>query len=167
VGDVRAVPREQKWKLTDPGKGFLRIFFRAPILFFRLGLGPLLKNRYFLLTHRGRRSGRVYKTVLDVYGRGPDGELYVSSGWGSGSDWYRNITSGGALKVRVGREVFTPSVRVLDGEETIERHRLFRENHLQRARFSDLVTGFKPSGSEPVELELARHRPILELSPHP
>ena len=43
--------------------GFL---FRVPIWLYRLHLGWLFGHRLLLLTHRGRTSGRIHQTLLEV-----------------------------------------------------------------------------------------------------
>jgi hypothetical protein len=63
--------------------GALRLAFRLPVYLYRLGLGRLLGHRFLLLTHRGRRSGRVYQTALEVVRYEPSSrEVVAASGWG-------------------------------------------------------------------------------------
>jgi hypothetical protein len=42
--------------------GALRMAFKLPTYLYRLNLGWLMGYRVLLLTHRGRRSGRVWQT---------------------------------------------------------------------------------------------------------
>jgi F420H(2)-dependent quinone reductase len=43
-----------------------------------------------VLIHRGRKSGRVYKTPVEMMVDDPErGELVVAPMWGRDSDWYR------------------------------------------------------------------------------
>jgi hypothetical protein len=37
---------------------------KLPLLLYRLGLGWIFGHRFLLLTHKGRRSGKVRQTVL-------------------------------------------------------------------------------------------------------
>jgi deazaflavin-dependent oxidoreductase (nitroreductase family) len=72
-------------------------------------LGWLLGRRLLLLTHVGRRSGRRYRTVLEVIGTDPGtGEVIVLSGHGRSADWYRNRQAAPAVEVVVGRDRFRP-----------------------------------------------------------
>jgi hypothetical protein len=48
----------------------LRRLLRAPSLLYDWHAGWLLGRRFLRLTHRGRRSGRRYRTVLEVVGTG-------------------------------------------------------------------------------------------------
>lgn len=68
-----------------------RFFFRAPIGLYRVGLGGLLGNRFLLLEHRGRTSGEMRSTVLEVL-ETDDGDPVIASGFGESSQWYKNVT---------------------------------------------------------------------------
>lgn len=92
---------------------------KAPEWVFRCGLGGMLGHRFLLLTHRGRASGRMYRTVLEVVHydkRAP--EAVVCSGWGTRADWYRNIQMSPPSQVDVGAERWErPEFRLLAPEE--------------------------------------------------
>lgn len=95
----------------------LRLLFRLPIYLYRLNLGWLVGHRGLLLVHRGRKSGRVYQTVLEVIFYDPETrESVVLSGWGEKADWYRNIKASPALEVQTGRQRYVPSQRFLAPE---------------------------------------------------
>jgi deazaflavin-dependent oxidoreductase (nitroreductase family) len=56
------------------------------------------------VTHRGRRSGRVYRTPVNVFRRGST-YLFVLT-YGSDADWVRNILAAGGCSLRTrGRTV--------------------------------------------------------------
>ena len=64
----------------------------APRWFYRLGLGWLFGHRMVQITHRGRKSGVLRRTVLEVLHYDPQTrEVLVVSGWEGKTDWYRNI----------------------------------------------------------------------------
>lgn len=110
--------------------GPLRFALRLPIHLFHSGLGWLLDHRFMLLTHRGRKSGRAYETVLEVlvYDRATR-TCFVASGWGEKTDWYRNVQAQPAIKVQVGRQSYAPVHRVLTSEETARVWATFRRKH--------------------------------------
>lgn len=65
------------------------------LLMWRLGLGPFVNlwppvgGRILVIAHRGRKSGaRRYTPVNYAL---VDGEIYCTAGFGSASDWYRNV----------------------------------------------------------------------------
>ncbi len=73
-------------------KKFLNPFM---LLMWRLGLGPALNispkygGRIMVLTHIGRKSGQLRRTPVNY--TVSNGELYCLAGFGSISDWYRNM----------------------------------------------------------------------------
>jgi deazaflavin-dependent oxidoreductase (nitroreductase family) len=46
-----------------------------------------------VIIHRGRRSGRVYETPVNVFRRGDD--YVVALTYGAGADWVRNVVTAG------------------------------------------------------------------------
>jgi deazaflavin-dependent oxidoreductase (nitroreductase family) len=99
--------------------GFLsRIVFRVPLVLYGLGLGWMLGHQFLVLTHVGRRSGRVHQTVLKVlHYDASTHESIVASAWGQRADWYRNIQSRPALAVQTGDQCYQPEQRALAADE--------------------------------------------------
>ena len=75
-------------------KGF-KYFNRYMLLLWRLGLGrwlnswPSVGGRIMVLTTMGRKSGLLRRTPLNY--AIVDGKIYCVAGFGSISDWYRNL----------------------------------------------------------------------------
>jgi deazaflavin-dependent oxidoreductase (nitroreductase family) len=93
----------QGWAGKKPGRG-LRVLLRAPILLYDLGLGAILGNRFMLLEHTGRLSGKHRRAVVEVIRFDSLDDRYLAvSGWGPKSDWYRNISALPEVTVTVGR----------------------------------------------------------------
>ncbi|SRR6266498_3475452 len=77
----------------------LRKVFRAgnPFMVFlwKIGLGKAINiwpagfGRIMVIKHRGRKSSKEYLTPVNY--AVVDGEIYCTAGFGSISDWYRNI----------------------------------------------------------------------------
>ncbi len=100
----------------------------APSALYDLGLGRLLGGRFLRLTHTGRRSGRTYRTVLEVIGTdGP--EVLVMVGFGAGSDWYRNVLADGPAVVETGPRRFRAAHRVLPAEEAVRAVERYERRH--------------------------------------
>ncbi|HTF50097.1 MAG TPA: nitroreductase family deazaflavin-dependent oxidoreductase [Pseudonocardia sp.] len=79
-------------------------------------LGP----RFVRLTHVGRRTGRRYRTLLEIIGTDREvGELLVLVGMGRSADWYRNIQERPALELATMRRRFRPVHRVLEEPEAV------------------------------------------------
>src|SRR5438093_7888820 len=65
-----------------------------------------------VILHRGRRSGRHYRTPLLAFRR--DRTLIIALLYGEESDWLRNLRAGGGRVVRVGRTYELSAPRVVD-----------------------------------------------------
>ena len=65
-----------------------------------------------IVVHRGRKSGRVYRTPVDAFRSGDS--LSVVILYGERSDWIQNVLAGGAQVVRAGRTYDVTSARVVD-----------------------------------------------------
>jgi deazaflavin-dependent oxidoreductase (nitroreductase family) len=69
----------------------------------RLGLGrymnfwPEIFGRYLVLTHTGRKSGLRRRTPLNYIEVGRN--IYIAAGFGSGSDWYRNVKASPQVEI--------------------------------------------------------------------
>lgn len=77
---------------THPPRGLARLAFRFPILLYHAQLGWLLGNRFLLLEHIGRKSGKKREVVIEVVRHDKSsGTFIAASGWGENSDWFRNV----------------------------------------------------------------------------
>jgi len=56
---------------------------------------------WVVICHRGRNSGRLYRTPVNAYKRGDS--LAVVLVYGERTDWVRNVLAGDAQVVRTGR----------------------------------------------------------------
>jgi deazaflavin-dependent oxidoreductase (nitroreductase family) len=65
------------------------------------GLYAWLVPPWAVILHRGRRSGRAYRTPLFAFRR--DRTLIIALLYGQHSDWLRNLREGGGHVVRRGR----------------------------------------------------------------
>ncbi len=104
-------------------QGF-KYFNRFMLLMWRLGLGPMLNmgpamaGRYMVITHTGRTSGMRHRTPVNY--ATVDDEVYCVAGFGSVSDWYRNIIANPQVEVwlpegwyaGIAEEVTHPEVRL-------------------------------------------------------
>jgi deazaflavin-dependent oxidoreductase (nitroreductase family) len=118
---------------ASPPRGVLRVALAAPRWLYRLHLGWVLGHRFLLLTHRGRRSGRLYTTVVEVARYDPTTrESVVVSGWGDRANWYRNLQVAPALEIETGGQRYVPIQRFLTSEEVYRELR----DYLRRNRWA-------------------------------
>jgi deazaflavin-dependent oxidoreductase (nitroreductase family) len=83
-----------------------------------------------VLVHRGRKSGRIFKTPLEIMVDEPErGELIVAPMWGRDSDWYQNVVAGGLVEVHVRGEERKVEWRELDEAERLTAIDAYREEH--------------------------------------
>jgi len=89
--------------------GATRLFNPVVLLLAGTRLLPL----YGVLQHRGRRSGKAFRTPV-VVRRIEDGFI-VPMPWGEGTDWYRNVRAAGECVIRwKGRDYPLVQPEVLD-----------------------------------------------------
>jgi deazaflavin-dependent oxidoreductase (nitroreductase family) len=70
---------------------------------------------YGVLEHRGRRSGKVFRTPVVV--RPTSDGFVVPMPWGEGTDWCRNVRASGQAVIRWnGRAYLVDRPEVLDAE---------------------------------------------------
>lgn len=135
---------------------FMLPIFKLPVILYRLRLGWLMGKRFMLLTHVGRRSGKVRRTILAVLRFDEQTrEIYAVSAW-KGSDWYTNLQAAPARQVETGFVRYVPAQRTLSPEEITA---AFLEYRRQRPIFSRIVCripGWKWDATEAEFLELAR-----------
>ena len=111
--------------MRKPGP-LLAWFNRAPSYLYRAHLGALLGPRLVMITTTGRTSGRIRRTVVQVYARGttPGGSqppvLHVLASRGRRSDWYANATAAGRVRVDWMARRATVDVHRLDLDERAE-----------------------------------------------
>lgn len=142
----------------------------APTCLYDWNAGWLLGRRFLRLTHEGRHSGRVYRTMLEAIGEDRDtGEVFVMAGRGRSAQWYRNVRAGHALEIAIGRERFRPLYREPDGAEAVtvvaayeSRNRLAAP--LVRLVLSRLV-GWRYDGSPAGRERLVGELPLLAFRP--
>src|SRR5690348_10300525 len=120
---------ETRVSLWARPRGALRLAFKLPIALYWLRLGWVVGHRFLRVTHRGRRSGRAYRTVLEVvrYDRASR-ESVVVAGFAH-ADWLRNIQASPALEVRTGTDRYTPTQRLLEADERFGVLARFQHEH--------------------------------------
>lgn len=134
----------------------IKPFFKMPLFFYHLGLGRIFGKRFMVLTHKGRRSGKVYQSVLAVlkYDQ-KTREIYAVSPWAS-SNWYRNIQAMPALKVETGGVSYAPAQRSLNAEEIAGLLVTYRNEHPIFSRIIGRIPGWKIDSTYEEFLELAQ-----------
>jgi deazaflavin-dependent oxidoreductase (nitroreductase family) len=129
--------------------GMYRWLANAPRWFYRLGFGWVLGHRVVQITHRGRTSGQIRRTILEVLQYDPHTqEVLVVSGWEGKTDWYRNIEREPALEVRTGRVAYRPVQEFLSPEETAQMVLTLIRQHPREVRWVGSLLGIDPKAPE-------------------
>jgi deazaflavin-dependent oxidoreductase (nitroreductase family) len=118
-----------------------------------------------LLTHIGRRSGKVRRTVLAVlHFDAGTGEIMAISAW-SASDWYKNIQASPALQVETGFTRYAPTHRSLSTEEIAALFDAYRREHPIFSRIVCRIPGRQWDASGEELLDLAKTLRGVALQP--
>ena len=147
-------------------RGLLWLMFKLPVYIYRLRLGRLLGHRFLMLTHRGRKTGKIRHTVLEVirYDKNT-GESIVVAAYGENADWYRNIQANPAIELRIGRDRYAPLQRFLTPDEIYTEFSDYELRHPSAARNLPKLLGFKYDGSESGRRALAASFRIVSFCP--
>jgi deazaflavin-dependent oxidoreductase (nitroreductase family) len=117
--------------------------FKVPIVLYRLNLGWVLGRRFMQLTHVGRLTGKVRRTILAVLKFDEKTkEIFAVSAW-KGSDWYYNIQASPALQVESGLDRYIPEQRTLSAEEITTAFMEYRKQHPIFSRIVCRIPGWK------------------------
>jgi deazaflavin-dependent oxidoreductase (nitroreductase family) len=167
----RQNPTAHNLSQTKPGKEnekapwFLIPLFKVPLFLYRLRLGWLFGKRFMLLTHVGRHSGKVRRTVLAVLRFDEQTkEIYAVSAW-KGSDWYYNIQATPALQIETGFVRYVPVQRTLSPEAITTTFIEYRKRHPIFSRMICRIPGWKWDSSYKEFLELAHTLRGVAFSP--
>jgi deazaflavin-dependent oxidoreductase (nitroreductase family) len=148
-------------------RSLLRWALRLPIWLYRLQLGWLLGERFLLLTHIGRTSGRPRHTVLEVLRRDRATETYiVASSWGMHADWWRNIQHNPDVTITVGghkRPTLATCLSITEGAQELWE---YAQHHPRAFRvLTSVLTDQRMHGTAECCHELAQSVPIIALRP--
>ncbi len=135
---------------------------RFMLLMWRLGLGkfinmaPETSGRILVLTHVGRKTGAVRQTPVNYCIANND--IYITAGFGSVADWYRNILKNPRV------EVWLPDGWWQATAEDVSHHpdrvELLRQV-LIASGFAARSMGFQPKTMTAEEIDAATHDYML------
>jgi deazaflavin-dependent oxidoreductase (nitroreductase family) len=111
-----------------PSHLFARALLRAPLLFYRLGLGHLLNLMHMMvITTRGRKSGQPRWTPVEYRRHGS--KIYVISGWGERPNWVQNLLVDPKVTLQQGGQQMAAQAQLVDDPgEALRVLNLFRKN---------------------------------------
>jgi deazaflavin-dependent oxidoreductase (nitroreductase family) len=111
---------------------------------FNLAVTNRIKSRFAarlpgfgILTHVGRKSGKVYRTPVNVF-RVPDGFL-IALTYGRESEWVKNVVAAGACQLQTRRALYQLSAPTIVHDPTRRRFPLFVRTVLGLIGANDLM----------------------------
>ena len=142
--------------------GLFKHFLHSPTWLYRARLGFVFGHRFLMIEHRGRKSGNLYRTVLEVSGSYPDNnEWIVASGTGSKADWYRNIAANGVDAVWIGSTRHHATVRFLEASEAAQVMAKYEADHPKTAAKLLASMGVSYDGTDEGRIELMHQIPMV------
>ena len=102
----------------------LKFLFKVPVWLHKMGLGGwerLVGAQWMLITTKGRKTGKLRHTMVDVmdYDKASD-TYYIEAAYGARADWYKNIQANPIFEAKVGRIKFNARAGALTTEGASE-----------------------------------------------
>ncbi len=149
-------------------KGLLAWLFKLPIGFYRIHLGGLLGDRFLLLTHTGRKTGRLHQAVVEVVQHDRASEtFYAVSGWGEKSNWYKNIMAHPQVTIQVGSGRYLAMAEVVSPEQGAQIILEYARKHPLALRELSWIMHYPLDGSEASAMNFGRNVPIIAFRTNP
>lgn len=148
-----------------PPRGIKAIPWRLPIYFYRWGIGWLLGSRFLLLKHIGRTTGNLRFAVLEIISAQPETETYfVVSGFGTRSDWYRNILQNSQVEIQIGRKRIPSKARQVDSSKAGDILVAYAQKHPRSLKSLSKLMGYEIEFSPDGIREFGRKIPVIQFS---
>jgi deazaflavin-dependent oxidoreductase (nitroreductase family) len=139
--------------------------FKIPILYYKLGLGWMLRKRFLLLTTTGRRTGKPRHTPLE-FDYNPQTDCYrVSPGWGGNTDWYKNVLHDPHVRLQVGGRKFAALAEPVDPQEAAKFMQAVSARHPGMDKVWNRWSDKPVNGTLEGYLHAARFFPSVRLKP--
>ncbi len=156
----------EKIKDVQPPRGLARLGWRAPIWFYRLGLGGLFGERFLLINHIGRKSGKPRRAVLEVVQHNQESGAYVvASGFGEKADWFQNAMAHPEVVIQVGWKRMPARAERLPLPQATEVLLDYNRRHPTALRTLAGILGYRTDGSEADVRFFASVIPIVAFTP--
>jgi len=149
---------------VPPSAGLRRLAYRLPIAIYRARLGWILGARFLLLQHRGRRSGALRETVLEVVRSDRErGVWYVVSAWGERAQWLLNLRAEPRVRIETAGRMRSAEAREVSSEEAEEVIADYGRRHPHAMRWLARHLGWEIEAAEQDFRALASVTRVVEL----
>ncbi|MDK2980858.1 MAG: hypothetical protein PWQ55_1205 [Chloroflexota bacterium] len=154
----------EKIRDVKPPRGIEKALFKLPNFFYNIGFGSIMGSRFVQLAHVGRKSGNIYKTVVEVVDYDPDArKIYIASGFRQQSDWYKNIRKTPQIEVNFRGK--THEAEACELNQQVSRNILLNYAHQHPLAMKELARfmGYEIDGSDQDIRTLADELPLIEI----
>ena len=149
----------------SPPRGVKAIPWRLPIYLYRSGLGWMLGDKFLLLSHRGRKSGKIRFAVLEIiHSLAESGFYYVVSGFGTQSNWYQNILQHSSVEIQVGRKRLAAKAQQLSSSEGAEILIAYAQENPGNLKTLSKLLGYDIEDSPEGIREFGHQIPVIQFS---
>ena len=154
----------EKIRDVKPPRGIEKALFKLPNFFYNMGLGSIMGSRFVQLSHIGRKSGKIYKTVVEVVDYDPDQrKIYIASGFRQKSDWYKNIRKTPQIEVNFRGKLHEAVAKELDQVDSENVLLNYTHNHPLAMKELAKFMGYEIDGSDEDVRLLAGELPLIEV----
>lgn len=123
-------------------------------------------QRFILVNHIGRKSGKKRQAVLEVIKADPEERTYyVVSAYGERSQWFRNLMHTPQVEVQVGGRRFGAYAERVPAEEGAELLAAYADEHPTAAREISRMVGYEGEGTVENFRALGKSLPVVKFSP--
>lgn len=149
----------------SPPHGVKAIPWRLPIYLYRCGLGWMLGDRFLLLRHKGRKSGKIRFAVLEIiHSLAKTGSYYVVSGFGTQSNWYQNTLQQSSVEIQIGRKRLPAKAQQLSPSEGAEILLAYAQENPGSLKTLSRLLGYDIEFSPEGIREFGRQIPVIRFS---
>lgn len=146
--------------------GIAKWFYQSPKWLYRARLGFVFGSRFLLLEHKGRTSGKVFQTPLEVAHYEPERDEYiVTSGTGTKADWYRNIQADPTVAIWIGNHRYPAAARFLAAEQAVEVMKIYEEKHPKTAAKLEAMMGVSHDDTRESWIAMMEQIPMVGFTP--
>lgn len=101
-----------------PHNKVIKEIYRYPLQLYRLGLNRIIGKYILILSTFGRKTGNVHRTPVEYFRH--QGRIFVMSGFGTESDWFKNINNKPHVTFQTDRGTLCAIARKPETEEEWE-----------------------------------------------
>lgn len=83
-----------------------------------------------MLEHRGRKTGQIRRTILEVVANHPDA-VYVAAAWGAEAQWLKNVMADPRVTFYLGTRKYETVAEMVSDEQALQLMKEYAGEHPQ------------------------------------